>query len=81
MTNVVVFACIWNVMVWPMAAVFLSDFSWPGFGPELFVLLFPAVGVVIAVKAVRALLTALCGVRHKMTLSSDRLVPGGRAQV
>ena len=62
--------------------VFLSDFTWSSAElPELFVVLFPAIGIVFAVKAVRSVLKSLCGVHYKVALSSDRLVPGGRMQV
>ena len=77
-----VFACFWNMISWTLATVFLSDFTWSSAElPELFVVLFPAIGIVFALKAVRSLLKALCGVQYKVTLSSDRLVPGGRVQV
>ena len=76
-----VFACFWNMISWTLATVFLSDFTWSSAElPELFVVLFPAIGIAVAVKAVRSLLKALCGVQYKVTLSSDRLVPGGRVQ-
>ena len=62
--------------------VFLSDFTWSSAElPELFVVLFPAIGIVFAVKAVRSVLKSFCGVHYKVALSSDRLVPGGRVQV
>lgn len=77
-----VFACFWNMISWTLAMVFLSDFTWSSAElPELFVVLFPAIGIVFAVKAVRSVLKALCGVHYKVALSSDRLVPGGRVQV
>ena len=77
-----VFACFWNMISWTLAMVFLSDFTWSSAElPELFVVLFPAIGIVFAVKAVRSLLKALRGVHYKVSLSSDRLVPGGRVQV
>ena len=77
-----VFACFWNMISWTLAMAFLSDFTWSTAElPELFVVLFPAIGIVFAVKAVRSLLKALCGVHHKVALSSDSLVPGGRVQV
>ena len=77
-----VFACFWNMISWTLATVFLSDFTWSSAElPELFVVLFPAIGIVFAVKAVRSVLKALCGVHYKVALSSDRLVPGGRVQV
>ena len=77
-----VFACFWNAISWTFAMVFLSDFTWSTAElPELLVVLFPVIGIVFAVKAVRSLQKALCGVHYKVTLSSDRLVPGGRVQV
>ena len=77
-----VFACFWNMISWTLAMVFLSDFTWSSAElPELFVVLFPAIGIVFAVKAVRSVLKSLCGVHYKVALSSDRLVPGGRMQV
>ena len=76
------FACFWNMISWTLAMAFLSDFTWSTAElPELFVVLFPAIGIVVAVKAVRSLLKVLCGVQYKVALSSDRLVPGGRVQV
>ena len=80
--GILVFACFWNMISWTLAMVFLSDFTWSTAElPELFVVLFPAIGIVFAVKAVRSLLKALRGVHYKVSLSSDRLVPGGRVQV
>ena len=77
-----VFACFWNMISWTLAMAFLSDFTWSTAElPELFVVLFPAIGIVVAVKAVRSLLKVLCGVQYKVALSSDRLVSGGRVQV
>jgi len=53
------FAVIWNLITWPMAGVFLYEAVWQAPEPEwgmLFVLLFPAVGLVVGWLAVKQVL-------------------------
>jgi hypothetical protein len=86
-TERVAFAVVWCVFTFSMAATWFAStgpFSWTWqfwTFDKFLVLLFPVVGIFLAVSSARKVLRRLRTGRYEVEISCDRLRPGARVQV
>ena len=83
----ILFTCVWCVFtfvfttIWFMSA---GGFSWTRdfwTFDKFFVLIFPAIGIALAVSCVRDVLRRALTGRYEIEIACDRLLPGARVQV
>ncbi len=81
------FTCFWCVLTFTFATIWFStsgDFSWTKdfwTFDKFFVLIFPAIGIALAVSCVRDVIRRAMTGRYEIEIACDRLRPGARVQV